>query len=60
MSGAAAAGVGDAVLAALPRLLDDQVLLRELLAKWNARLAGLQEAAEADAKVCRHRLCQRG
>jgi hypothetical protein len=35
----------------LPQLLDDPVLLRELLAKWNARLAGLQEAAEVEAKV---------
>jgi hypothetical protein len=51
LSGAAAAGFADAALAAMPQLLDDPVLLRELLAKWNARLAGLQEAAEAEAKV---------
>lgn len=50
-SAAAVAGFGDAALAALPRLLDDTVLLRELLAKWNARVAGLKEAAEAEAKV---------
>lgn len=61
LSGAAAAGFADAALAALPQLLDDPVLLRELLAKWNARLAGLHEAATAEAKVrtqpsaaCRH------
>jgi hypothetical protein len=48
---AAAAGFADAALAALPRLLDDAVLLRELMAKWNARVAGLWEAAEAQAKV---------
>jgi hypothetical protein len=48
---AAAAGFADAALAALPRLLDDAVLLRELMAKWNARVAGLWEVAEAQAKV---------
>ena len=48
---AAFAGFGDAVLAALPQLLDDPVLLRELLVKWHARLHGLQQAAEAQAKV---------
>lgn len=50
-AGAAVVGLADAALAALPRLLDDPVLLRELMAKWTARLAGLQEAAEAEAKV---------
>lgn len=48
---AAAAGFADAALAALPRLLDDAVLLRELMAKWTARVAGLWEVAKAQAKV---------
>lgn len=52
LTGSAAAGFADAALAALPKLLDDAVLLRELLAKWDARLCGLQEAAEAESKVC--------
>jgi hypothetical protein len=46
---AAAAAGGDAVLAALPRLLDDEVLLRELMAKWDARVRGLRQAAEDGA-----------
>lgn len=59
---AACVGFGDAALAALPKLLDDPVLLRELLAKWDARVQGLQQAAEAAAKVsnaggCSSRLC---
>lgn len=49
---AAAAAVqafGDAALATLPRLLDDAVLQRELMAKWRARLEGLAQAAEEEA-----------
>lgn len=47
----AVGGFGDPTLAALPSLLDDPVLLRELLAKWAARVRGLQEAVESEAQV---------
>lgn len=40
-------GAGDAALAALPHILDDDVLRRELAAKWDARVRGLEAAAAA-------------
>jgi hypothetical protein len=49
VASAAVAACGDPVLAALPALLDDAVLLRELLAKWNARVRGIKVAAEEEA-----------
>jgi hypothetical protein len=47
-----AAGFGDAVLAALPQLLDDALLHDELLARWWGRCRGLAAACEVGVGSC--------
>jgi hypothetical protein len=64
-SAGVAAGFGDAVLAALPQLLNDGLLQEELMARWWGRCRGLAAAAAEvrNSQVCALSdvyLCARG